>query len=248
MKESSLLNIKIHKSKVNENLDLINILLNENEKNVISFINPELIYEAYFNKKLAIYFNKICKYNFIDGIGILIIKWIFGENLYPRNTGTDFMDSISKFALKNKQTIFLLGGKEKVILKARENLLKKYPKLLISGHHHGYFSNSETKNLISYINSKSPDILIVCLGFPKQEFFIMDNLSNLNARLLFANGGALDFISNNVKRAPLIIRKIGFEWLWRLFQDFSFTRIQRQIKYVPFVFLSIISEIKQKLF
>ena len=85
------------------------------------------------------------------------------------------------------------------------------------------------------INNSVPDIVIVCLGCPNQEMWICRNISKINAKIIIGNGGAIDFWSGNVKRAPSFFIKNGFEWIYRLFQDFSIKRIKRQLKLLKFV-------------
>ena len=79
---------------------------------------------------------------------------------------------------------------------------------------HGY---QDEKKVVDKINLVKPDILLVGLGSPKQEKFIYENLKKMpSVKLAIGVGGAFDFISGHVKRAPHILQKIGLEWLWRL--------------------------------
>ncbi len=71
--------------------------------------------------------------------------------------------------------------------------------------------------LIQRINNARPDIIFVAFGAPKQEVWIYENLKKLpGVKLAIGIGGSFDFISGETKRAPLILRKLGLEWLWRL--------------------------------
>ena len=72
-------------------------------------------------------------------------------------------------------------------------------------------------NLIQRINKTQPDIIFVAFGAPKQEEWICENLKKMpSVKLAIGVGGSFDFISSRVKRAPLILQKLGLEWLWRL--------------------------------
>ena len=76
------------------------------------------------------------------------------------------------------------------------------------------------ENLLKKINEKNPDIIFVALGGLKQEKWIDVNLKNLpSVKLAMGIGGAFDFISGKIKRAPLVMRKLGLEWLFRLFLE-----------------------------
>ncbi len=86
------------------------------------------------------------------------------------------------------------------------------------------------------------DILFVAFGSPKQEIWISENLDKLPVKVAIGVGGAFDFISGKVKRAPVWVRKIGLEWLFRLI--IQPWRIKRQLALLEFVYLVL----KEKLF
>ncbi len=72
-------------------------------------------------------------------------------------------------------------------------------------------------NLIQRINKTQPDIIFIAFGAPKQEEWICENLKKMpSVKLAIGVGGSFDFVSGKVKRAPLILQKLGLEWLWRL--------------------------------
>lgn len=157
-----------------------------------------------------------------DGIGIKIAAKLKGIKLKENMNGTDFIPKLIALAEEKEKKIFLLGAKSHVIEKTKEELTKRFPKLKIVGYSDGYFSKKPNgeENLIKEINSLKPDMLIVGMGVPFQEKWIMENKNKLNAVRLFVAGGAiLDFIAGKVVRAPIFIQKIGMEWLWRLIQE-----------------------------
>jgi N-acetylglucosaminyldiphosphoundecaprenol N-acetyl-beta-D-mannosaminyltransferase len=118
-----------------------------------------------------------------------------------------------KFKIKNLK-LFLFGAKQNIIGKTKENLIAKYPNLKIVGAEHGY---QDLDKVIEKINLAEPEILLVGLGSPKQEKFIFENLSKMpSVKLAIGVGGAFDFVSGRVRRAPEILQKTGLEWLWRL--------------------------------
>jgi N-acetylglucosaminyldiphosphoundecaprenol N-acetyl-beta-D-mannosaminyltransferase len=94
-----------------------------------------------------------------------------------------------------------------------------------------HISNLTMKQL----NNKTIDILFVAFGAPKQEFWIDKNLKNLPVKVAIGVGGAFDYISGKVPRAPVFVRNIGMEWLFRLvIQPW---RIKRQLALLKFVWL-----------
>ncbi len=83
--------------------------------------------------------------------------------------------------------------------------------------------------------SSNIDILFVAYGFPKQEEWMSANLSKISVKVAIGVGGGFDYISGSVPRAPVFIRKIGFEWLFRLI--IQPWRIKRQLALVEFIWL-----------
>ena len=175
-----------------------------------------------------------CKYNFIDGIGLLYaINKKFGTD-YGSNVrypGTDFFEYLPKQNIK----IFLYGSKPEVVEKAIEEIEKKYTNVKIVGFFDGY-TQIDDSELVQRINKTNADILIVCKGCPKQEFWINENYNSLKVKIVFGNGGSIDFWSGSVKRAPQFMIDHGLEFIYRLFQDFTIARIKRQLKLIGFFF------------
>jgi len=101
------------------------------------------------------------------------------------------------------------------------------------------FKKLSNISISQYLNI---DILFVAFGSPKQELWISKNLNKLPIKVAIGVGGAFDFISGEVRRAPIWIRKIGFEWLFRLI--IQPWRIKRQLSLIYFIILIL----KEKFF
>lgn len=202
------------------------------EKHIISFVNPEIFLQAEKNPFMMWYLQQT-EYNFVDGNGLLLAinkmkKTAFkASDRYP---GTDFFSYLPK---DSEIRVFLYGASEENNAKAAEKIHENYPNVVITGRLNGYEKRPD-EEVISLINDSNADILIVCLGAPRQECWILKNKENLNVKVIFGNGGSIDFWSGNVKRAPEFMIRHRMEWLFRLGQDFSFKRIRRQLGLVPF--------------
>lgn len=79
------------------------------------------------------------------------------------------------------------------------------------------------------------DILFVAFGAPKQEFWISENLDKIPVKVAIGVGGAFDYLSGKIPRAPLIVQKLGLEWLFRLVVQPW--RIKRQLALIEFIWL-----------
>lgn len=165
-----------------------------------------------------------------DGIGIVIASKIFGKPLTERVTGFDLFNQLLSFRSFNekKTKVFMLGAEENILKKAILKLKEQYPHCEIVGHHHGFFKeDSDTENMIiEEIKMSKPDLLLVGLGSPKQDYFI-HKLSKQDLPLMAMGvGGSFDVLGDKVKRAPILFQKIGMEWFYRLIQQPS--RLKRQ--------------------
>lgn len=211
---------------IDDLLNSIKIAIVKNKKLKIAFSNPEFVINCNKYPFLKTYLNS-CDFNLIDGFGIVLVDFFRSFKIRQRITGTDFVKHLSLFSQKHNFSIYFLGGEEGVAENAIYNLKISYPNLIFTGCHHGYLDTVNTNNVIDEINRNKTNILMVCMGNPVQEEWINENVDKLNVNLIFGNGGAMDFFSNKFKRAPLLLRIIGLEWIFRLAQDFNKPRIKR---------------------
>lgn len=174
-----------------------------------------------------------------DGISLVWVSQFLGKPLRGRIPGTDLMVALCSQAAKKGYRIFLLGGRERVAERTAECLKSRFQGLKA-----GYFEGSpkvkkETKKqlnaTIDKINQFAPDILFVAYGPVAQEKWLAQNLGKLKVKVAMGVGGAFDYLSGQVPRAPKILRNLGLEWLFRLVRQPW--RIKRQTVLVKFVWL-----------
>ena len=96
--------------------------------------------------------------------------------------------------------------------------------------------------MVAQINQTMPDVLWVSLGMPKQEQWIFEHRQALNVPVVVGAGASFKFISGAVRRAPDLVCKLGFEWIWRLVQEPS--RVWRRVvidapQFIALVFLQL---------
>lgn len=189
--------------------------LNSYSNKVIVTPNAEIIMAAQKDQELKAVLNAadIC---LPDGIGVVIASKILGKPLAERTTGFDFMMKVLDMADKESLRLFLLGGKPGIAEKAGEKIKSMFQNIQIVGSHHGYFNEDDNREIISKINSSKPDILLVAMGCPRQEMFMLHNKDKLKFRVAMGVGGSFDVLSGNVNRAPVFMQKAGLEWLYRL--------------------------------
>lgn len=147
-----------------------------------------------------------------DGIGVKIALKIKGKNA-ERIAGIDFARKLLEKCAEENISVGIVGAKDEIISKAVENLVKEIENLNIVYCHNGYFSDDN--EIYGGLKSKSPRLILVAMGSPRQEEFIYKAKSVLNPALMVGIGGSLDVWSGVVKRAPKIYQALGLEWLYR---------------------------------
>ncbi len=191
-------------------------LLETDSLSVVSTPNSEILLYASNNEDYKDVLNK-SDLVLPDGIGVVYGAKLLGKNMKERVAGFDFSSKLLKQLAKMKKSVYLLGAKPGVAELAAKNIKEKYEGIIIAGTHDGYFKDDE--EVILEINEKSPDFLMVCLGFPKQEFWIDKYRDRLSAKLAIGAGGSIDVFAGTVMRAPEFYCKHGLEWLYRLIKQ-----------------------------
>lgn len=218
--------------------------------------NPEMIVDAHYDNSFKEVLN--CgSLNICDGRGVELLS----RGRLKRLTGVDFMLDICELAIAKNACIYLLGSGSSETLQATKSALKKrFPAIQIVGMHKGpeisfkkeegimelNINQYENNDILSDIVMVAPDILFVAFGHNKQEKWIDANINALpSVKIAMGVGGAFDYISGRISRAPQWMRIIGLEWLYRLVREPQ--RAKRIFKaVVVFPFLYILNTIKRK--
>ena len=214
----NVLGINIDKLTESECTEVIRQALKEKKNKRIFTPNTSIVLSTLKDKEKARLINS-ADLLIPDGIGLVQASRILNDPLPQRITGIDMGEKILEIANKECLSLFLLGSTKKNVSAAADNIRDKYRNIKVCGIHHGFFDiNSEyNQKLIKAISSKEPDIIFVCMGYPKQELWIDQNSHKIpSLRLSIGLGGSLDVWSGKVKRAPVIFRKLNMEWLWRM--------------------------------
>jgi N-acetylglucosaminyldiphosphoundecaprenol N-acetyl-beta-D-mannosaminyltransferase len=158
---------------------------------------------------------------------------------FKRLSGTDLMLALCQLAAQKHWRVFLLGGKEGVARETAKTLNTKY-QILNTQYSSGsadiqHESVQDRDKIIKQINVFRPQLLFVAYGAPYQEKWIANNLPRLKVNVAMGVGGAFDYISGKIKRAPSWLQNLGLEWLYRLVQEPW--RWRRQLSLVKFGWL-----------
>jgi len=204
MNSINIFNIKIDNLTMEQVLEKIGQFLKSNKQHYIVLPYSEFIVRAQKNKEFRNILNNsdLC---LCESRGLCLTMRFLGLPIKEEVNGIELIYNICS----KLQKIFLLGDKKRVVKKTADKLGES-----IIGYEYGY---GDLNKAIEKINKVKPEILLVGLGSPKQEKWIYDNLKNMpSVKIAIGVGGAFDFISGHVKRAPSFLQKPGTEWLWRL--------------------------------
>ncbi len=183
----------------------------------IATVNPEFLVlsarDEHFSSTLKKFDIKVP-----DGFGTVTLPRLFGRGKFKqRITGVDLSWRLLSLAGKNKYKILLLGSSDDNSQKACAKIRANFPSIRVKCISGGVIDPFDIKNdLKDEITAFKPDILLVGLGAPKQEYFIINNARNLGVNVAIGVGGTIDFLSGASLRAPKWMQSVGIEWLWRL--------------------------------
>ena len=210
--------IDIVNTTMSEALDWFDQTIQQKQKALLAFVNPDCLNIAYTHKDYRGILQEADRV-LPDGIGINIGCRILNESLMANINGTDLFPRLCERAAKNGYGLFLLGGLPGVAELAGQAMQQRYPELVIAGTHDGFFKKEQESQVIELINTSGAAILFVGFGAPKQELWLARNREILNPNVCLGIGGLFDYYSGRIPRAPVWVREIGLEWTWRLLQE-----------------------------
>ena len=155
---------------------------------------------------------------YCDGYGVRLAARALGLDVPHRMTGADWIWGLAALCERSGRSIYLLGSEPPVARTAAETLRRWYPKLDVTGAHHGWFDLDSPHNerVIEDINEKKPDIVLVGMGTPKQELWTDRYAERLEVDVVWTVGALFDYVSGLVPRAPHWLADNGLEWIFRL--------------------------------
>ena len=181
-----------------------------------------------------------------DGAGLLLAARLLGTRLREQVTGTDLADQLAGRCAERGYRLFLLGAAPGIAELAAERLRQRYPRLTIAGAWGGApepDSDGETRAKVA--EAGRVDVILVAYGREKQESWIARNQTALGIPLAVGVGGVFDFFAGRVPRAPALVRRAGFDWLFRL--AVQPWRWRRQLALPRFVALATVEGLRRRL-
>jgi beta-1,4-glucosyltransferase len=149
-----------------------------------------------------------------DGIGLdIVAKFLHGRPFKANLNGTDFTPYLFRESARPLR-VFLLGAKPEIVTKAASYVEHELGQVVV-GYADGY-SGIDDPETIRRINQSEAEVLLVALGNPLQEEWILTHRDQLDVGVVTGVGALFDFWAGNKPRAPEFIQKMRMEWLYRL--------------------------------
>ncbi|WP_253188179.1 WecB/TagA/CpsF family glycosyltransferase [Leptolyngbya sp. 'hensonii'] len=176
-----------------------------------------------------------------DGMPLVWMMRLLGIHNQDRVAGMDIFTSLCEHAPKRNISIFLLGSHETILSRMQQRLQSEFPDLKIAGAEPLPFrplTPEENEQVREKIHASGAGLVMVSLGCPKQELWMTEQQGKLNA-VMIGIGAVFPIYAGIHKRAPYWVRDLGFEWLYRLFQEPRRLWKRYAATIPPFIYLAI---------
>ena len=156
-----------------------------------------------------------------DGQSLVFASRLLTSTPLPeRVPTTDLFHDVAEAAQRAGLSFYFLGGSQWAVENAVQCATQRYPDLKVAGLHHGHFAKQDEAKVVEDIARSRCDVLWVGMGAPLQEEFVRRNLDRLSGvKWIKTCGGLFDFFKPEVRRAPVLMQRLGLEWLFRAIQE-----------------------------
>jgi len=207
-------------------------------------INPENLVIAQSNaifKKVV----ETAQMKIIDGVGIVLAARLLNIEIGERLTGVDLMSELIRQANRSCFRVLLIGGDGNLAVTLADCYQRKFPEAKILGlsgiKNIRQPKKEEEAEIFSIVLDYKPHLIFVAFGSPYQELWLWEHQDHFQNCVVMGGGGAFDYLSGRISRAPELVRSFGFEWTYRLVRQPW--RLRRQLRLIVFLWLII----KQKI-
>jgi len=161
---------------------------------------------------------------YIDGMPLILCAKLLGVSLQRRHRVTflDIVDDFMRQAASTGWRIFLLGSRPGVAERAATALIGKYPELVLetaSGYFDATIGSADNDELIEQIQAFRPHAVLIGMGMPRQERWVLENGGKIDANVTIVLGGILDYLCGDTVIPPRVLGRIGLEGFFRLLSE-----------------------------
>ncbi|MDQ6948907.1 MAG: WecB/TagA/CpsF family glycosyltransferase [Actinomycetota bacterium] len=182
-----------------------------------------------------------------DGVPLVWASRLLGHPLPGRVNGTDLMEALCDLAGEREWSVYFFGARPDVVKEVARWGASAHPGLRVAGIRDGYFTESESKEIVSEIASSGASIVFLGFPTPKKELWLHRHLHELNVPFCMGVGGSFDVIAGTLPRAPRWMQRNGLEWLFRFVQEPKRMWKRYLVGNTKFVVMVLVEFTKQRL-
>lgn len=220
--KTSLFHLKFNSYSPNEILSIMHERIENRKQSLIVPVNVDMLRLSYYNTEFKDIIND-STISIIDGKPLIWLAKIYKKKLKYKISGSDLIYPVLELCNDNNYSILIVGGKEEVAAQACVNIKNKYKNIRFAKYYAPKFGFEKNdvliKETIKNINIINANVVLLCLGAPKQELFYNSNKNFLANSIYICSGATVDFLANSIKRAPKWMSNCGLEWLYRLLKE-----------------------------
>lgn len=234
-----ILGVPVHPMTMQEAVSELEQRLLAKEQTFVVTANAEIIMMCQNDEKYNSIVGQEADIVLADGAGAVWAGRHLGHNVPERVAGFDLYNELLKLSAEKGYTSYFFGGSPGIAEAAKAKAESLYPGVKVVGCHDGYFKPEQIPQIIEEINNSGADMLFVALGAPKQEYWLKENRTKLQAPILMGIGGSFDVLAGKMERAPKWMQDASLEWAFRLYKQPSrFMRMMALPKFVLKVMFS----------
>jgi N-acetylglucosaminyldiphosphoundecaprenol N-acetyl-beta-D-mannosaminyltransferase len=220
--KADVLGVRIDRYSLHETLDWIDRALSGERRVVIAHVHVTGMNLAYEQPWLRGFLNQ-ADLLYCDGMGVKLGARLLGQDIPERYTLADWVWPLAERLNNQKASLYLLGNEPGLAEKAGLVLQDRYPSLRVAGAQHGFFDKTpgslENEEVLAQINAARPDLLMVGMGMPIQEKWLMEHWPRLNVKIGFTVGGLFGYITGDHRRGVKCMTSHYLEWAARLWLE-----------------------------
>ncbi|QIR37811.1 WecB/TagA/CpsF family glycosyltransferase [Tolypothrix sp. PCC 7910] len=190
------------------------------ESRTVCVANVHMLMEGHWNPEFA---NVLKNADVVtpDGMPLVWMMRRMGARSQDRVAGMDILQGLCQLAQAQNVSVYFLGSQTEILARMRKRLDQEFPNLKIAAMEPLPFrplTEAEDADLIKKINKSGAGLVFVSLGCPKQENWMAQHKGKIQA-VMIGVGGVFPVYAGIHKRAPRMVRELGFEWLYRWIQE-----------------------------
>jgi len=209
-------------------------LLGADEPSYVVTLGTEMIVRAQDDERFRALLNGAAL-SLCDTVGVMYAARMHNVFIRQPVTGIDLIDPLCEALAVQGASIYLLGAAGDTAERAARGLMQRHPDVKIAGWRNGFFSPNEAGAVAASIAQSGAQVVLAGMGSPRQEYWLGEHLRATGCRVGIGVGGSFDVLAGNVKRAPALLRRLGFEWFYRLIREPN--RWRRQLALPRFLWL-----------